>query len=175
MVGAAKLKVSTYEEVEADSTATVQAMGVVLLSAAAAGIGEIGYGGRGVIIGCAAALIGWLVWAFLTWLIGTKFLDEPETNADIGQMMRTIGFAASPGILRAFGWIPLLGTVIEIIAWFWMLVAMVVAVRQALDYKSTGRAFLVCAIGWFVNVLIFVSLGALLGIAVLSARNAGGT
>src|SRR6185295_13257654 len=70
MVGAAKLKVSTYEEVEADSTATVQAMGVVLLSAAAAGIGEIGYGGRGVIIGCAAALIGWLVWAFLTWLIG---------------------------------------------------------------------------------------------------------
>ena len=174
MIGAAQLKVATYEEVEADSTATVQAMGVVLLSAVAAGIGEIGYGGRGIIVGCAGALIGWVVWALLTWLIGTKFLDVPETNADVGQLLRTIGFAASPGIFRAFGWIPLFGTIVEIIAWFWMLIAMVVAVRQALDYKSTGRAVLVCAIGWFVNVLIFVSLGSLLGIAVLSARNAGG-
>ncbi len=174
MVGAAKLNVVTYEEVEADSTATVQAMGVVLLSAFAAGIGEIGYGGRGVIVGVAAALIGWVAWAFLTWLIGTKFLPEPETNADVGQLLRTIGFASSPGILRAFGWIPLLGTLIEIIAWFWMLVAMVVAVRQALDYKGTGRAFLVCALGWCVNVIIFVSLGALVGIAVLSLKNLSG-
>ena len=174
MVGAAKLKVAIYEEVEADSTATVQAMGVVLLSAVAAGIGEIGYGGRGMIVGVAAALIGWIAWAFLTWLIGTKFLAEPETNADMGQLMRTIGFAASPGIFRALGWIPLLGPVIGIIAWIWMLVAMVVGVRQALDYKGTGRAIIVVAIGWFVNVIIFVSLGALVGIAVLSLKNLSG-
>lgn len=174
MVGAAKLNVATYEEVEADSTATVQAMGVVLLSAAAAGIGEIGYGGRGMIVGAAAALIGWVVWAFLTWLIGTKFLPEPETHADMGQLLRTIGFASSPGILRALGWIPFLGTIFELIAWVWMLVAMVVAVRQALDYKGNGRAILVCGLGWFVNIIIFVSLGALLGIAVLSVKNLSG-
>lgn len=174
MIGAAKLDVATYEEVEADSTATVQAIGVVLLSAVAAGIGEIGYGGRGLIVGLAASLIGWVIWAFLTWLIGTKFLPEAETHADMGQLMRTIGFAASPGIIRALGWIPILGAVIEFVALIWMLVAMVVAVRQALDYKGIGRAILVCAIGWIVNVIIFVSLSSLLGIAVLSAKNAGG-
>jgi hypothetical protein len=174
MIGAAKLDVATYEEVESDSTATVQAMGVVLLSAVAAGIGEIGYGGRGLMVGLAASLLGWVVWAFLIWLVGTKFLAEAETRADVGQLLRTIGFAASPGIIRALGWIPILGTVIELVAWIWILVAMVVAVRQALDYKGTGRAILVCAIGWIVNVIIFVSLGALLGITVLSVKDAGG-
>jgi hypothetical protein len=175
MVGAAKLDVATYEEVEADSTATVQAMGVVLLSATAAGIGAIGYGGRGLIAGLAASLVGWMVWAFLTWLIGTKFLAEAETHADMGQLMRTIGFAASPGIIRALGWIPILGVLIEFIALIWMLVAMVVAVRQALDYKGTGKAILVCGIGWIVNVIVFVSLASLLGIAVLSVKDASGT
>ncbi len=172
MVGAAKLDVATYEEVEADSTATVQAMGVVLLAAVAGGVGEIGYGGRGLIVGLAASLIGWVAWAFITWLIGTKFLAEAETHADLGQLMRTIGFAASPGILRVFGWIPILGNLIEVVAMLWMLVTMVVAVRQALDYKGTGRAILVCAVGWAVNVIIVVSLGALLGIAVLGVKKA---
>ena len=174
MVGAAKLDVATFEEVEADSTATVQAMGVVLLSAMAAGIGQIGHGGLGVLVGMAISLVGWVVWAFLTWLIGTKFLAEPETHADVGQLMRTIGFASSPGIIRVLGWIPLLGSLIELAALIWMLAAMVVAVRQALDYKGTGRAILVCAIGWIVNVIIIVSLGSLLGIAVLSMREMGG-
>ncbi|HEY6222048.1 MAG TPA: hypothetical protein VIX13_05880 [Candidatus Eisenbacteria bacterium] len=174
MVGAAKLDVATYEEVEADSTATIQAMGVVLLSAAAAGIGDIGHGGRGIIGSTAIALIGWVAWAFLTWLIGTKFLAEPETKADVGQLLRTIGFAATPGLFRVFGWIPILGNLIEVAAMLWMLVAMVVAVRQALDYKGTGRAILVCAIGWFVNVVILFTLGALLGIAVIGAKGMSG-
>jgi len=175
MVGAAKLDVATFEEVEADSTATVQAMGVVLLSAMAAGIGQVGQGGLGVLVGMAVSLIGWVVWAFLTWLIGTKFLAEAETNADVGQLMRTIGFASSPGIIRVLGWIPLLGPLIELAAWIWMLAAMVVAVRQALDYKGTGRALLVCAIGWIVNVIVVASLGAILGIAVLSVKKMSGT
>jgi Yip1-like protein len=171
MVGAAKLDAATFEEVEADTTATVQAMGVVILAAVAAGIGEIGYGGLGVIVGAAASLVGWVAWAFLTWLIGTKFLPEPGTQADVGQLMRTIGFATSPGIIRVLGWIPYLGTLIEIAAWVWMLGAMVVAVRHALDYKSTGRAILVCAIGWIANAIIVVSLMAILGIAVIGVKN----
>lgn len=171
MIGAAKLDVATFEEVEADSTATVQAMGVVLLSAVAAGVGEIGFGGRGLLVGLAASLIGWVAWAFMTWLIGTKFLAEAETHADVGQLMRTIGFATSPGIIRVLGWIPVLGSLIELAAWLWMLAAMVVAVRQALDYKGTGRAILVCVIGWIVNVIIVLSLSALLGIAMLGVKN----
>jgi hypothetical protein len=55
------------------------------------------------LLGTLAALLGWLIWAFLTWLIGTKLLPEASTEADIGQLMRTIGFASAPGILRVLG------------------------------------------------------------------------
>lgn len=175
MVGAAKLDVATYEEVEADSNATVQAMGVVLLSAVAAGIGDIGHGGRGIIVGASIALIAWVAWALVTWLIGTKFLAEPETNADVGQLMRTIGFAAAPGLLRVFGWIPIFGNLVAVVAMLWMLAAMVVAVRQALDYKGTGRAILVCFIGWCINLTVLFTLGALLGVAILGVKSMTGS
>jgi hypothetical protein len=83
----------------------LQSAGVVVLSSLAAGIGSIAYAGvaTGLLLGTLAALLGWLIWAFLTWLIGTKLLPEASTEADIGQLMRTIGFAAAPGILRVLG------------------------------------------------------------------------
>ncbi|MDN5753035.1 MAG: YIP1 family protein, partial [Nitrosospira sp.] len=115
------------------------------------------------------ALIGWIIWAVLAWDIGTKLLPEPQTDADVGQTLRTLGFAASPGLLRILGFIPLLGWIIVIIANIWMLVAMVVAVRQALDYKSTGRAVGVCAIGFIVEIIILVLVYSLVGPAVVPA------
>ena len=172
MVGAARLNPATYEEVEADKSATGQATVVVVLSAIAAGIGSIDAGARGVVITIVAALLGWVIWAFLTWLIGTKFLAEPETKADMGELLRTIGFGSSPGLIRVFGALPFVGGLFLIAAWIWMLVSTVVAVRQALDYKSTGKAILVCAIGWFVYVLFFISVVSLLGIAIIGI---GGT
>jgi len=174
MIGAAKLDSATYEEVEADKHATGQAMGVVILSAFAAGIGAAGAGGRGVLVALVGALVGWYLWALLTWLIGTKFLPEAQTEADVGQLLRTIGFASSPGLIRIFGWVPILGVAVQAAAWIWMLVATVVAVRQALDYTSTGRAILVCLIGWFVNLLVFVWTLAFLGFAILGVRGLSG-
>ncbi len=164
MIGAAKLDAATYEEVEADSSATGQAMAVVILSAVAAGIGAIGHGGgRGAVIGLFAALVGWFVWALLTWVIGTKLLPEPDTKANLGELLRTIGFSASPGILRVFGFIPILGALISFATMLWMLASMVVAVRQALDYKGTGRAVGVCLIGFVIylgaTVVLFMALG----------------
>jgi hypothetical protein len=160
MIRAAKLDVSLYEEVEADEGALGQAMGVVVLSSVAAGIGAIGHGGiTGIVIGIIGALIGWFIWAGLTYVIGTKILPEPETKADVGQLLRTIGFASSPGLLRALGFIPVLGALISLVAGIWMLVATVVAVRQALDYKSTGRAVGVCIIGFIVYFVAIVFLG----------------
>ncbi len=158
MLGAAKLDVDTYEEVERDQTATGQAMGVVIISSLAAGIGSVGGGASGVIVGTIGALVGWFIWAALTFLIGTKILPEPQTKADLGELLRTIGFSASPGVLRIFGMIPLLGGLIALAASVWMLVAMIVAVRQALDYTSTGRAVGVCVMGWLVQVALFFTL-----------------
>ena len=164
VIGAAKLDVHTYEEVEADRTAMGQAMGVVVLSSLAAGIGLIGRAGApGLIVGVLAALIGWFMWAWLTYIIGTRLLPMPQTHADWGQLLRTTGFASSPGILRILGVVPLLDGLVFFIAGIWMLVAMVIAVRQALDYTSTGRAIGVCLIGWVVNVVIFVILSLFLG------------
>ena len=166
MIGAAKLDVQTYEEVEADQTATGQAMGVVLLSAVAAGIGGIGMGGGllGLVGSAVAALIGWFIWAGLTYLIGTRILPEPQTEADMGQLLRTIGFAATPGILRVLGFLPVLGWLISFVAAVWMLAAMVVATRQALDYTSTGRAVAVCAIGFLAYLVAAVGLAMVMGL-----------
>ncbi len=161
---AAKLDVNLYEEVEADKGAMGQAMRVVVLSSIAAGVGSIGRGGLGgILIGTIAALIGWYVWAYLTYFIGTKFLPEPQTSADHGELLRTIGFASSPGLIRVLGVIPGLGGLVFTVASIWMLVAMVIAVRQALDYKSTLRAVGVCMIGWVIQTLILMLLFSILG------------
>ena len=156
MIRAAKLDVNLYEEVEADKGAMGQAMQVVILSSVAAGIGTIGTTGiKGLVLGTIVALVGWFIWAFLTYFIGTRLLPEPQTKADYGELLRTIGFSSSPGVLRVLGIIPILGNIVNFIIGIWMLVAMVVAVRQALDYKSTWRAVGVCLIGWIVQITIF--------------------
>lgn len=164
IIRAAKLDVHLYEEVEADRGAIGQAMGVVIISSIAAGAGNIVRGGPGgILTGTILALIGWYVWAYLTYFIGTKFLPEPQTEANPGELLRTIGFSSSPGLIRVLGIIPGLGGVIFLVASIWMLVAMVIAVRQALDYKSTLRAVGVCLIGWIVQSLILVLLFTILG------------
>jgi hypothetical protein len=164
MVRAAKLDVSLYEEVEKDQTAMPQAMAVVAIASVAAGVGSLGVAGfSGLIVGLIASLVGWFVWAFLTYFIGTKLLPEPQTKADLGELLRTIGFSSSPGVIRVLGFIPFLGGIILVAASIWMLVAMVIAVRQALDYQSTWRAVGVCLIGWIVQMLLFGLLFSIVG------------
>ena len=165
MIRAAKLDVHLYEEVEADQTAMPQAVATVALSSLAAGIGSLGaLGLSGLLVGVIAALVGWFLWAFLTYFIGTKLLPEPGTKADLGELMRTIGFSSAPGVLRVLGFVPVLGVIIVLAASIWMLVAMIIAVRQALDYRSTWRSVGVCLIGWIVQVVLFGMLFAALGV-----------
>lgn len=164
MVRAAKLDVHLYEEVEADKSALGQATGVVVLSSAASGVGLMGAGGfEGIVVGTLGALVGWYIWAFLTYFIGTKLLPEPQTQANYGELLRTIGFASSPGLIRVLGIIPALAPFVFLIAGIWMLAAMVIAVRQALDYHSTLRAVGVCVIGWLVQAVIVGLVLAMVG------------
>jgi hypothetical protein len=164
VVGAARLDARTYEEVEADTTAMGQAMAVVAASALAAGVGSISSGATGAVAAVVGAVVGWFLWAVVTWLVGTKLLPEPGTSADLGQMLRTIGFSAAPGLLNVLGIIPVVGLLVWLVAAVWQLVAMVVAVRQALDYTSTGRAVLVCFIGWVFYMIVSVGLAMAMGI-----------
>ena len=164
IIRAAKLDVHLYEEVEADKGAMGQAMAVVVLSSIAGGIGTpAGLGLGGILIGTIAALVAWYIWAFLTYFIGTKLVPEPQTKADIGELLRTIGFSSSPGLIRVLGIIPFLRGLVFLVAGVWMLVAMVIAVRQALDYQSTLRAVGVCIIGWIAQAAVLMLLFYFLG------------
>jgi hypothetical protein len=165
MLRAAKLDVALYEEVEADRNATGQAVGVVVLSSLAAGIGnteQMGFGG--LIIGTLAALVAWYLWALLTYLIGTRILPAPQTRADVGELLRTIGFSSAPGLIRILGVIPALRALVFVVAGIWMLISMVIAVRQALDYQSTWRALGVCFIGWIIQAIILAAVMAITGV-----------
>jgi len=164
MRGAALLDARVYEEVEANSAGTRQATAVVLLASIADGIGLLAPGALNVqalAIGILAATAGWIAWAILTYLIGTQLLPEPGTRADVGQLLRTLGFASTPGLLRVLARIPVLGLTIYVFATCWMLIAMIVAVRQALDYKSTARAIGVCLVGWMLSLGMMAAMGML--------------
>lgn len=174
MIRAARLDVALYEEVEGDPTAMKQAMTVVVLSAVAAGVGagrHVGLGGVVALI--VVALAGWYIWAFLTYWIGTRVLPEPSTRADHGELLRCIGFASAPGILRVLGIVPGLRGLAFAVTGIWMLVATVIAVRQALDYTSTGRAAGVCLIGWIVQAILVAVVMGLLGAPLMGMGRSG--
>lgn len=150
MMGAARLDVATYEEVEADTTATGQAAVVVVIAAVATAIGTIGTDGGNPIGALIGALLGWVVWAGVTYLIGDKLLGGTATW---GELLRTLGFAQAPGILNVLGIIPILGPVVRFVVAIWMLVAGIIAIRQALDF-STGKAILTAVLGWLAMVIL---------------------
>ncbi len=164
ILGALGLDAATFEEVEADRSATGQAMLVVVLASIGAGIGNGGIGASAVpaiLYGTVASLLAWATWAALIYYLGTRVLPESETRTDLGEVLRTLGFAAAPGMLRAFEvfggtrWLVLPVTSV------WMLAAMTIGVRQALDYRTTGRALALAALGWAVAVGVAIGVGLL--------------
>lgn len=163
MIGAATFNVGVYEEVEHDTGATGQAAIVVALVAIAAAIGASG-GGVGAAVGqLVGAFVSWLVWAGITYLVGSTLFGGTATW---GELLRTLGFAQSPGVLYMLGIIPVLGWVVRPIVWIWMLVLGIIAIRQALDF-GTGRAVVTALIGWLALVVIGVAVAAVTGAAAL--------
>jgi hypothetical protein len=166
LVGALALDATIYEEVEADRSATGQALAVVLLSSVAAGIGSRGLGGttwQVILFMSIVSLIAWAAWALVIFEIGARLLPEPDTRVDVGELMRTIGFAATPGLLRVLGVMSAATVPVFAVTAVWMLAAMIVAVRQALDFHSTARAVAVCCLGWVLAVAIAMVLGLFFG------------
>jgi hypothetical protein len=171
MVRAAQLQPALYEEVEADTSATGQALLVVVLVSIVAGIGSgidaLTSGGSGSFIyglmyGLAIAIVGWLVWALFAFIFGVSILRGPHTSSTWGELLRTMGFATSPRVLLVFAFIPAVGDIIVFAASVWALVATVIAVRQALDF-STWRAVLTALIGWLAYMFLWSVLMGLAG------------
>ena len=168
-LGAAVLDRGTYEDVEHDPSATWQAAVVVMASSLSAGIGATGMtDGNAPRLGAllavsGLALVTWLAWAMLILQIGGRDLPEPQTRVDFGQLLRTVGFAASPGLFQVFGLVPAVTVPVFLASWLWMLGAMTVAVRQALDYNGLGRALAVCAVAFLLVLGLAVILALLFG------------
>jgi hypothetical protein len=166
MMRASALDPSVYEEIEADPAAGRQAALVVVLASVAAGVGAGGWQGaslRTFALFTAIALSTWIAWAWLVAEIGRRVLPEPQTRTSFGELVRTLGFAATPGLLQVFAALPAMTVPVFGITALWMLGAMIIAVRQALDYERTGRAVAVCALGWTLAVAMAVALGLLFG------------
>ena len=166
MIGAAMLDASVYEEVEADRNATGQAAAVVGIVAACGAIGSYSHGGHTMIGAVVSAFIGWLLWSALTYFIGTKLFGG---TADMGEMLRTLGFAQSPGILAILGIIPILGLLVVFVVGIWQLVTAVVAIRQALDF-DTGKAIATAVISF---IIVWVVIGTIMAVIFGGALLAG--
>jgi hypothetical protein len=173
LIGAAVLDRNTYEEVEADSSATPQALTVVVLSSLAAGFGAArGQGDATVPFFVEIALLSvlaWVAWAAVVYTAGALILPTSETRTDLGELLRTLGFAAAPGLLQVFGAVPGAGPGVFVACILWSLVASVVAVRQALDFVSTGRAIAVCGLGWGLSIVLALLAGLFFGPNLLGA------
>ena len=170
LTGAAMLDAATYEEVEADRGATIQAIAVVVLASLAAGVGARGATGtRQVLaffaVGAVGSLALWAAFAALVYQVGSRLLPVPETRVDAGELLRTLGFAAAPGLLQVFAVFTGLTIPIFAVAIGWTFVASVVAVRQALDYSTTGRAVATCAVAWLLALLLGLMCTAVVAFA----------
>ena len=161
MLGAAMLNPHTFEDVEHDRGATIQAALVVILVSISGAVGGVLSGDAtivsGIVLGVIGGVVWWALWAAGCWIVGTTILNTPDTQADWGELARGIGFAQTPGLLSVLTFIPYAGWVIGAVIFVWRFIAMLMAVRASLDYTSMWRAFFVVLIA-FIPVLIVTAI-----------------
>ena len=168
---ALKLDVGLFQELLDDPKLFNQALIVVFIYSMAAAFGTFGRTGpTGNNIGMITTLLGWYVWAISTYFIGARILPEEQTEPDRRAVMRVLGFACAPGVLRIVGFLPNLGIAILAIATIWMLAAATVGVKLALNYQRTARALGVSLIGWIISAvfqgIMFVLLFSAFGVSI---------
>jgi hypothetical protein len=164
VIGALRLQPATFEEVEHDATATSQAATVVAIAALSGAIATLLYSFNIVMFlaQIVLGLIGWVIGSAVIYFVGTRLLPGKNTEADLGQVLRVAGFAQSPGLFGIINVIPILGWLIGVALAIWSIVALVIGVRQALDYDDTLKAVIVCVIAWAIMFVVTL-LGAMLG------------
>lgn len=164
-IGFLRLDDATYEEVEHDTNATAQAAVIVVVTSIAAGIGGLGEGGLGFIAALVVSILSWFITSYAIYFIGTRLLASSQTQADVGQLLRVVGFASVAGIVNVIGFIPVLGPLLAFAAGIWGIVMTVKGVRHALE-MSMGRAIVTSIAGWLVAGIIAAIIFAILGVDV---------
>jgi hypothetical protein len=163
VIGAMRVQASTFEEIERDPSAVSQSALLVLGVAVAGAISSWGWGVHvgATVAGIIFSFIGWAVSAAVVWLVGTRLMPGKNTEADYQQVLRVVGFAQAPGLFLVLGFIPILGWLVRFVVWVWTLIALVVAVRQVLDYDDTLKAVIVCVVAWVIMLIAMAMVGFL--------------
>jgi hypothetical protein len=169
MLRAARLDPAVYYELKRDGSANGQAFVVVLLALAGALVG----GGLGQLLhllsplgwislfwAVGTALCDWLFWCFIAELVGARF----GSRADFEQLLRPVGFAYAPGVLRALTLFSGLARPISLVVFLWIAVGSVLAIREAMQLE-TGKAVLIAALTTAICVLISMLLCFITGSA----------
>jgi len=169
----AKLDTGLFDEVMADKKAQFQAMMTVFIYSMAAAYGSFGRSGTaGINFGMITTLLGWYVWAFSTYFIGIRLLPGAQSEIDRKSVLRVLGFASSPGLIRLLGLIPGLSGVTFLVATIWMVAAAAVALKQALNFESIYRAAGISVIAWIISAifqgLLYIILLSVFGISTSS-------
>ena len=168
MIGVTTLKHPYYRDIEADRDATGQALAVVALAAVAAGIGAIGSDQSGIVWKVIMAVVGWIVFSVVAFLVGS-LLTNPRQPVSLGQVMRLVGFAQAPKLIGALGFIPLFGWIFGLVAAVWFLVVAIHALQEAFDVDMAKAALvgivslLVVGVVNFVVGTVFNIAGGILG------------
>ncbi len=158
-----KFDQTVYKEIEEDEKANTEALVVVLVAAFLAFLGSLiaGAGIGSTLVGfVSAVLIGWLLWSYVTLLIGTRLFAG---EAEFWEMARLIGYASAPGALGFLAWIPCLGLIASLVGWVLSLVISFFAIREGLDLP-TDKTIITVVIGWVVMVVINLAIVAVLGV-----------
>ena len=169
MLRASQLDATLFEEVEADRAATAQALVVVAIVSLAIGFGSIDVGADfsvdALIGGTVLGLIGWVVWAGITYALATSILRGSRNEADFLAVVRSLAFAQSVGVFRFFGFVGLVGDLTIVVVFLWQFLAVVESARELFDYESNMRVFGVVLIGAVPNFyLTYLLVNRLFGV-----------
>ena len=165
MIGAARLDRTVYEEVEHDTTATTQAAIVIVIAAIASAIGGLSGGWQGALSGLIGALLGWVISSGFIYLVGTRLIPSDRVEADLGQVLRTQGFAAVPNFLLVVAAIPILGPLVALVVFVWYIITRIIGIQSSLE-TSVPRAIAIAIIAVILQAIVLAIIAAIFGVGI---------
>ncbi|HTL87827.1 MAG TPA: YIP1 family protein [Leptolyngbya sp.] len=105
------------------------------------------------LLGIFSDVVGYYFWSFTVWKIGQWAKFNPPSYQ---MLLSPIGFAYSPQVLNFLTLIPLLGRPIELILGAWTLLAVAVAVREAMSISTLQATIMSLASFPLIQIVVSV-------------------
>ena len=103
------------------------------------------------------AILTWFIWAILIYVLGVKIFPDKQTKVSFKKVLTAVGFAHAPGLLRFFAVTPELMIPIIFITQFWIFAALIISIRQILNFKSNLKSFGIVFLSFLIIVFMSIS------------------